>query len=48
MKLELKLKSGTTVAQAEEMFKALLKIQASSESFMTLIEDIKLTPGEIS
>ena len=44
MYLVIKLKAGTTLAQAEEMFEELLKI----EKYMDLIENIRLQPGEIS
>lgn len=44
MKLELKLKSGTTAAQAEELFDELTE----NKAIMSSIEDIKLTPGELS
>jgi len=44
MYLVIKLKAGTTLAQAEEMFEELLKI----EKYMDLIENIRLQPGEQS
>jgi len=44
MNLVIELKAGTTLAQAEEMFEELLKI----EKYMDLIENIRLQPGEIS
>jgi len=44
MKLELKLKAGTTVAQAEELFEELTK----NKFLKALVEDIKLTPGGTS
>ena len=44
MNLVIELKAGTTLAQAEEMFEELLKI----EKYMDLIENIRLQPGEQS
>jgi len=44
MELVIKLKAGTTLAQAEEMFEEL----TTSELDMDLIENIRLQPGEIS
>ena len=44
MELVIKLKAGTTLAQAEVMFDELLKI----EKYMDLIENIRLQPGEES
>ena len=43
MEIVIKLKAGTTLAQAEVMFE-LLKI----EKYMDLIENIRLQPGEES
>jgi len=44
MELVIKLKAGTTLAQAEEMFDELTE----NESYMDLIENIRLQPGEES
>ena len=44
MNLVIELKAGTTLAEAEEMFDELTE----NESYMDLIENIRLQPGEIS
>ena len=44
MYLVIKLKAGTTLAQADEMFDELTE----NESYMDLIENIRLQPGEQS
>jgi len=44
MNLVIELKAGTTLAQAEEMFDELTE----NESYMDLIENIRLQPGELS
>jgi len=44
MYLVIKLKAGTTLAQADKMFDELTE----NEPYMDLIENIRLQPGEIS
>lgn len=44
MKIVIELKTGTTLAQTEEMFEELTE----NKSFMDLIEDIKLQLGDKS